>query len=115
MSKNEHPFSVDVSKFISKNAIAYLTTYKTSKGILLSSDGYETKKSCIFHLYRPSEAPQSPQAKQIIGQCNAVLKRQKAREGQATGQTIQVGKFMNLFVIYFKHHTTKQLFSLITF
>ena len=92
MSNNEHPFPVDMSKFSSKNFIAYLTTCKTSKGTLLSSDGYATKKSCIFHLYRLSETPQPPEVKQIIGQCVAGLKRQKAREDQATGQRIQVGK-----------------------
>ena len=72
-----------------------MTTYKTSRGTLLStcSDEYETEKLCIFHLYRPSETLQSPEVKQIIEQCAAVWKRQKAREGQTAGAIIQVWKY----------------------
>ena len=100
MSNMEYPFPVDMNKFSSKNFIAYLTTCKTSRGTLLSSDGYSTKKSCIFHLYRLSETPQPADVKQVIGQCLAGLKRKKAREDQATGQRIQVGKYSLKIEVY---------------
>ena len=85
------PFPVDMKHFSPRNFILYLTNSRKN-GKLLTADGYATKKSCVYHLYRISEVAYPPEVRQLLGQSVAGLKRQKARADQNEGNRIQVGK-----------------------
>ena len=64
-----------MTKFSERNFVSYLTTCKTKNGKLLSKDGYATKKSCVFHLYRCAEIVQPPEVKNILTQSVAGFTR----------------------------------------
>ena len=91
-SDSSIPFPVNMDKFSARNFVSFMSSSRNRTGGLLTSDGYASKKSCIFHLYRLASTTQPEEVKQVLGQAMAGLKRQKNRIDQSERNRLKVGK-----------------------